>query len=146
MPKIEFYEFLKPHKGTINTLRNLHKLKQTFAGCPQEFYYRFMYIAPSSDHSMLTPHLPFNVILRKFEVVFWCLEWECCTFQKIYDFSSFKSTNGFNVTSCKILLLAGRNIKIPTCNKEIVWSCKNVISLFMNDIEFILYKCFLNKQ
>ena len=34
----------------------------------------------------------FKLILRRFEVVFWCLEWECCTFWKI-DGNSFKSTN-----------------------------------------------------
>ena len=51
-----------------------------------------MYTAPSSDHSYsLTLNLPFKVILRKFEV-FWSLEWEWCTFQKI-DETSLKSTN-----------------------------------------------------
>ena len=44
----------------------------------QILYHRFMYkcIAPSSDHSLLTLNLPFKVILRRFEIVFWCLEWE----------------------------------------------------------------------
>ena len=41
----------------INILRNLQQ--QKFGGCPQEFYHIFMYIAPSSDHSLLTPNLPF---------------------------------------------------------------------------------------
>ena len=36
--------------------------------------------------------MPFKFILKRFEVVFWCLEWECCTFWKI-DGNSFKSTN-----------------------------------------------------
>ena len=50
---------------------------------PQEFYHRFMYIAPSSDHLLLTVIPPFKVILRRFEVVFWCLEWDHqCTFWK----------------------------------------------------------------
>ena len=62
------------------------------AGCPEEFNHRFMYIAPSSDCSLVTPHLPFKVILQRFKVVFWCLEWKCCTFQKI-DENSFQSTN-----------------------------------------------------
>ena len=70
--------------------------KLSFSGCHQKVYHRFMYIAPSSDHSLLTPNLPFKVILREFEVVFWCLEWECCTFQKI-DENSFKSTNTIKV-------------------------------------------------
>ena len=51
-----------------------------------------MYIAPSSGHEWLNLKLPFKFILRSFEVVFWCLEWECCTFWKI-DGNSFKSTN-----------------------------------------------------
>ena len=67
-----------------------------FRDAPQEFYHRFMYIAPSSDHSLLIPNLPFKVILRKFEVVFWCLEWECCTFQKT-DENSFKSSNTYTM-------------------------------------------------
>ena len=40
-----------------------------------------MYIglAPSSGHISLNFKIPFKLILRRFEVVFWCLEWECCT-------------------------------------------------------------------
>ena len=53
-------------------------------GCLQQFYHRFMYITPSSDHSLITLNLPVKVILQRFEVVFWCLELKCCTFQKIY--------------------------------------------------------------
>ena len=63
---------------------------QNFLG-PQEFYHGLMCIAPSSGHSLLTLNLSFKMILRKFEVVFWCLEWECCTFQKIVE-NLFKST------------------------------------------------------
>ena len=36
--------------------------------------------------------MPFKLIQIMFEVVFWCLEWECCPFWKI-DGNSFKSTN-----------------------------------------------------
>ena len=53
------------------------------SGSPREFYHRFVCIAPSSDHSLLSLNLPFKVILWRFEVVFWCLEWKCCTVQKI---------------------------------------------------------------
>ena len=63
-----------------------------FSGCPQNFYYRVMYRAPSSGHELLNLNLPFKFILSRFEVVFWCLEWECCTSWKI-DRNSFKSTN-----------------------------------------------------
>ena len=59
--------------------------KKKIPRAPQEFYHRFMYIAPSSD-------LLFKVTLWRFEEVFWCLEWECCIFQKI-DENSFKSNN-----------------------------------------------------
>ena len=40
----------------------------------------------------MTLNLHSKVILKRFEVVFWCLEWESCTFQNI-DGNSFKSTN-----------------------------------------------------
>ena len=68
----------------MNILRILKRKKVTFSGCPWECYhYRFMYIAPSSSHSLLNLNVPFKLILRRFDVVFWCLEWDCCTFQKI---------------------------------------------------------------
>ena len=51
----------------------------------------YIHVVPSSDHSLLTLKLPFKMILRKFEV-FWCLEWEWCTFKKIDEYS-LKSTN-----------------------------------------------------
>ena len=44
----------------INILRNLQHQMWTFIADPQ---------------------FAFKVILRKFEFVFWCVEWECCTFQ-----------------------------------------------------------------
>ena len=75
---------------TINILRKVQKL--TFSGCPRKFYHRVMHIAPSTGHISLTFNMPFKLIVRRCEVVFWCLEWECCTFWKI-DGNSFKSTN-----------------------------------------------------
>ena len=39
-----------------------------------------MYKAPSSDQSLQTISLPFNVILEKVEIVFGCLVWEWHTF------------------------------------------------------------------
>ena len=68
------------------------KKKKTFSECPQKFCHRFMYIAPSSGCYLLNRNMPFKLILRRFEIVFWCLEWECCTFQNI-DENSFKSIN-----------------------------------------------------
>ena len=84
---------------TINFLRNYIKL--TFSGCPP----KNSTIEQTScvHNSELCTQLalvaifhwtlicPFK-ILRRFEVVFWCLEWECCIFWKI-DGNSFKSTN-----------------------------------------------------
>ena len=93
---------------TINIWRKLHKTK--YFGMPPKFYHRVMYIAPSSGHEWLNLYLPFSLILRRFEVVFWCLEWECCTFWKI-EGNSFKSTNTMalkvprNPNACWLLLI-----------------------------------------
>ena len=54
-----------------------------FLGCPRKCYHQVMSIAPSSGHEWLNLNLPFKLILMRFEVVFWCLKWECCTFWKI---------------------------------------------------------------
>ena len=67
-------------------------IKLTFSGCPRKFYQRVMNIAPSSGHISLNFNMPFKLILRRFKVVFLCLEWECCLFWKI-DGNAFKSTN-----------------------------------------------------
>ena len=58
--------------------------------CPREFHHRFMYIASSSDHSLLTLKLPFKVVLWRFKVLHLCLKWEWCTFKKTEN--SYKST------------------------------------------------------
>ena len=39
-----------------------------------------MYIAPSSGHISLNFNMPFKLILRRFQVVFWYLEWELMLF------------------------------------------------------------------
>ena len=52
-------------------------------GGRQKFYHRFMYIASPSHYSWLTLNMPFRVILRRFEVVFWCIEWECWLFKRL---------------------------------------------------------------
>ena len=85
----------------LNFLRKLH-IKLTFSGCPRKFYHRVMYIAPSSGHISFNCNMPFKLILRRCEVVFWwctCLEWECCTFWKI-DGNSLKSTNKYYMYTC----------------------------------------------
>ena len=57
-----------------NIVRNLQKTKH-FGHPPQKKNcHKFIYIAPSGDHSLLTVILPFYVVLGKFEVVsdVWC--------------------------------------------------------------------------
>ena len=78
---IEFVEFLKPSLKPSIFWEN--RMKPTFSGCPQKCYHRVMYTASSSCHKLVNLNLPFELILRMFEVVFWCLEWECSTFWKI---------------------------------------------------------------
>ena len=52
-----------------------------------------IHIPPSSDHLLLTTKLPFKVILRKFEVVFWWLDWEWVHFLIKTHENLVKSTN-----------------------------------------------------
>ena len=49
---------------------------------PQEFYNRFKYIhvASSSGCLLLNLNVVFKLIIRRFEAVLRCLEWECFTF------------------------------------------------------------------
>ena len=82
-----------------NILRNLQNDKLPLV-CSWELYDSLCTDAPSSDHSLLTLNLPCEVIVRKFEVVFWFLEWECCTFEKINE-NSFQSTNTILWLCCK---------------------------------------------
>ena len=51
--------------------------KKKMGGHTQEFYHSFMYIAPSSGHSLLNLEVHFKLILRRFDVTFWCLERVC---------------------------------------------------------------------
>ena len=93
---ILFMSFMNS-KCLVNCFVWCHQEFEEFAkdkiyGGPPEFYHRLMYIAPSGDRSVLTLNLPFTVTRWRFEVVSWCLEWECCTFWKT-DENSFKSTN-----------------------------------------------------
>ena len=74
----------------------------------------FICIAPSSDHPLLTLNLPFIVILSRFEGIFWCLAWECCTFQKIYE-NSFKFHLYYSYYGCKL------NFYIPMLSDGEVW-------------------------
>ena len=106
-----------------------------------------MYIAPSSGHISLNFNMPLKLFfLRRFEVVFWCLEWECCTFWKI-DGNSFKSTNTIQcvpqkrkpVFSVRYLLCHARSIQ------TIYFIIKSIFSSFIwyqthNDISMHEWK------
>ena len=69
---------------TINILRTLHKTN--IFGMPSKILPSSYVLSPSSGHVSLNCNMPFELILRRFEVVFWCLECECCTFWKIDKF------------------------------------------------------------
>ena len=126
-------------------------------GMPQEFYHRFMYIAPSNDLNFLTLNLPLRIILRKYEVSR-CLGWEWCTFQKI-DENSFKSTNimGFSHwhkitaliphliggTKCGVTRVSTRNF-MPVRKAHYTMALKlNQVSEIKNEVVIIteLIKC-----
>ena len=57
-------------KSLVNCFPETIKIFEKFArkpnifAIPQEFHHRFMYIAPSSGHSLLNPNVPFKLILR----------------------------------------------------------------------------------
>ena len=106
---IELYEVKKPYESFCLTPSIFWEncIKLTFSGCPRKFYHRVMYIAPSSGHISLNFNMPFKLILRRFEVVFWCLDWECCTFWKI-DGNLFKSTNYTTVNGVNFSRLAAQ--------------------------------------
>ena len=61
----------------------MRKLPKTyiFLMLPKIYMYLLkVYIAPSNGEPLPNLNLPFKWILRKFEIVFYCLEWECSTF------------------------------------------------------------------
>ena len=96
-------------------------IKLKFSGCPRKFYHRVMYTAPSSGHISLNCTMPFKLILRRFEVTFWCLEWECCTFERLVKLHSnsptlyygFKSKGSLWYTSLFSLFLIPYSFFFP---------------------------------
>ena len=90
-------------------------IKLTFLGCPRKFYHRvtgmYMYIAPSSGNISLNFNMPFKLILRRFEVVFWCLEWEIengVLFERLMEIHSYLPIIYYD-SQAKIF----KNLKIP---------------------------------
>ena len=78
---------------TIDILRNLHQKKLTFSGCPREFYHRFIYIAPSSDLSLLSLNVPLKWFYGGLMVFSNVRSENAAPFFKQIDENSFKSTN-----------------------------------------------------
>ena len=86
---------------TINILINLQPkilFPPTPPPPPQEFYSGFIYIVPSSECSLLILSLSLKVIPKRFDIVFWCLKWECCTFKRFMKihWNPPNVYNGFN--------------------------------------------------
>ena len=119
--------YLKP----ITVLRNLKKKNWDV---PKNFTIGFC-TTPSCDHSWLTLKLPFKIILRKFEVVFWCLGWEC-TFQKI-DENSLKSTN----TYTRPVYAHHMDWKQLPCQLTFIWLLKKEGWLYSRYVS-TLWTCF----
>ena len=89
-------------------------IKLTFSGCPINFT-KVMYIAPSSGDILLNLNLLFKVMLRRFVVVFWCLEWEiweCCNFERLMEIHSnpliLYSQTGFKIISFSLKAQANK--------------------------------------
>ena len=76
---------LKHEKGVfwiiLQEVKNLIMGSLTCIGCDSPIRLK-AYIAHSSGRSLMNLNLPFKLSLRWFEVVFWCLQWECCAFEK----------------------------------------------------------------
>ena len=100
---------------TINNFAKFAKKHNFFRDAgPQDYgdlCHIFMYIAPSNDRSLLTLALPFKVIQRRFGVVFWCLEWECCTFQTSVE-------NRFKFTKTMALKVLGKSVGLCITTKK----------------------------
>ena len=66
---------------------------KSFWDAPENFTIGLLYVAPSSDRSLLTFNLPFKVILRRFIVVFWCLKLRMLHCFQTTDENWLKTTN-----------------------------------------------------
>ena len=86
-----------------------------------------MHISPSRGEPLPNLNLPFKWILSRFKI-FWCLEWECCTFQKI-DEKSFKPTN-------TILWLSGTTLHTGVSG-FILWS--NLFFIYFSYFPFFAW-------
>ena len=56
--------------------------KKLFFGFPENFTIGLCTCSSLWCGSLVNLNVPFKLILRRFEVVLWCLEWECYTFNK----------------------------------------------------------------
>ena len=122
---------------TIYILRKLHKTN--ISGMPRKFDDR----APSSGRILLNVNLPFELNLRKSEVVFWCLRGECWPFWKINEWKFIQIHQwlyyGFKVpcerdcrlsTCGNIYLFPWRRHWLRTRNKAIEIDLKGIFGTF----------------
>ena len=83
--------------------------KKLHFGMPQEFYHRFMCIAPSSGCPLLNLNVLFKLILLEFwscfDVFWWHLEWECSTFlEDWWKFIQIHQYYKYKLVHCWFLL------------------------------------------
>ena len=107
---------------TVNFLRKLHLTKH-FWDAPENS--TMMYIAPSSGHISLNFNRPFQLILRWFEVAFWCLGWSenAALFERLmeihsnppilyYGFNTMILAQKFQDHKCYTTLSIKRNLSL----------------------------------
>ena len=121
-------------------MRNIYK--NIIFGDPKNCI-MFIYIAPSNDHSLLTLNLHFEVIVKRFEVVFWCLEWECYTFQNT-DENSLKSTNTIMALKCIQSWLV-KKVEFMWCYIYNVYQMKEEYAIILElwNLIFLVIMCIL---
>ena len=104
------------------------------------------YLLETSDHSLLTLNLPWVefksesnfLILRKFEVVFLCLEWECYMYLNSKDWWKFIQIHPNYIYSFNVLNMHDM-VKLFHCRPTLwadlafYWTCHNCI-LYSNVI------------
>ena len=92
-----------------------------------EIYHRVMYIAPSSGHISLNFNMPLKWILRRFDVVLWCLEWEYRTFERLMEIHSNPPyyTLALNNVFNALLVLNWHIFLTSTLNSHTTYSLDN---------------------
>ena len=151
---LELYEFYKPCELFClkpSIFCEICTQKKNWGDAPLRKCHRFLYIAYFSDHSLLTLKLSFKVILRRFEVVLWCLEWEYCTFQKTgWKYIQIHQYYIEYVVLCQSRIAIFHNVtKIIKFGGEYfsfwqIWILQILGSFVQIDIQFALLECHCN--